>query len=161
MSTLVPVSKRKLAGWFTPETIRVGLVGGIVYAIIALWVYTFVRQDSFWDPFFPSQFAGALLIVYVAVGLILLGGVSIALLYRSRLVSPLVVLISLFSWVSYRSWQSFEAARTAGVDPGVTLRPDAAFLFLWFLPLGVLFLFGAIEYVLRARLNGSSGTGSD
>lgn len=160
MSGVVRNSKNKLTAWFTPATIRVGLAGGIVYATIALWVYSFIRQESFWGLFFPVQYAGAVALVYVIIGLLVLGGVSVALLYRNRLVSPLVVLVSLFSWVAYRSWQSFEAARAVGADPGVSFRPDAAFMALWFIPLGIVLCFALVESLIR-RTFGPLGTASD
>ncbi|WP_255170221.1 hypothetical protein [Natrononativus amylolyticus] len=134
--------------------IRLGVVAGVVHAAAVLWVGAFVRQQSVWTRYYPAQPSAALVTAYVVFGLVVLGGVAAVLLVHGRLVTPAAALLVVFSWATYRSWQSFEAAREAGVTPGVTLRPDAAYLFFWFVPLALALLVGALEYALRTGLGG-------
>lgn len=144
------------AAWITPNTIRIGAIGGIGYALIALWVYAAIRGIPFGGLFTLSRPDGIVVAAYVCFGLVLLGGIPLVLLYRGRLVTPLAALVVLFSWASYETWRSLEAARAVGADPGVSLRPDSAFFLFWFLPLGIVLLLGGVEYALRTALSGHS-----
>lgn len=141
--------RERTAAWLTSGAIRIGVVGGIGYALVALWVYAAIRGIPLGDLFTLSRPGAVVVAAYVCIGLVVLGGVPLVLLYRSRLVTPLVGLVVLFSWASYRTWQSLEAARAVGADPGVTLRPDSILFLFWFVPLGIVLLLGGLEHALR------------
>ncbi len=142
--------RERTTAWLASDAVRVGAIGGIGYALVALWVYTAIRGISPGDLFTLSRPGGVVVAAYVCFGLVLLGGIPIALLYRDGLVAPLAGLVVLFSWASYETWRSLEAARAVGADPGVSLRPDSVLFLVWFLPLGVVLLLGGVERALRA-----------
>jgi hypothetical protein len=148
--------RERTAAWLTPSAIRVGVIGGIGYALVALWMYAAIRGIPFGELFTLSRPVGIVVAAYVCFGLVILGGVPLALLYRGRLVTPAAGLVVLFSWASYETWRSLEAARAVGADPGVTLRPDTVFFLFWFVPLAIVLLLGGVEYALRTALGGGS-----
>ncbi len=149
MSSPLHTLQRPLSGILTRDAILLGLVCGLLHALVALWAYTSIRPGSAGELFIPEQAAGALLLVTACLGLVVLGAVPIVLLYRRGLVAPIATLVVLFSWSFYRSWQSFEAASDVGATPGVTLRPDSVYVMFWVLPLAIVLVVALVEHLLR------------
>jgi hypothetical protein len=144
--------RERTAAWLASDTVRVGAIGGIGYALVSLWVYATIRGISLGDLFTLSRPGGVVVAAYVCLGLAILGGVPLALLYQGGLVTPAAGLVVLSSWAFYRTWRSLEVARAVGADPGVTLRPDSVLFLFWFVPLGVVLLLGGVEHALRTAL---------
>ncbi|MFP8951579.1 hypothetical protein ACLI4Z_01220 [Natrialbaceae archaeon A-arb3/5] len=145
-------NREHVLDWLTRRTIGVGLAGGLVHAIVAFQTYAFIRQEPLSSLITPSQPAEVLVVLYIMTGLVLLGGVPTVLLYRLRLGTPGIALITLFSWVSYSSWQSYETARELGVDPGISPRADTTYVFLWMVPLIGVCVLGVLEFHLRSAV---------
>ncbi|MXV61681.1 hypothetical protein GS429_06305 [Natronorubrum sp. JWXQ-INN-674] len=133
------------------RTVAYCLVGGIVHAILALWLGAAVRGRSI-PVSTPDTPSGGLVVAVTLVGLVLLGAVPLALRIRKRLVTPLVALGVLFAWAFVSSWFHFETARDTGATP-TGLYADSLFGVLWFVPLAVVLLLGIVEYAVRTRFD--------
>ena len=134
------------------RTTALVLAGGVLHAIIALWSSVFVRGGSFSGLFVPETPSGALFVSLTVLGLVLLGGIPVLLFYRYKLVAPAVALVVLFSWAFYSSYRYFEETRETGAT-SISLYTDSLFGVLWFVPLALVLLAGAAEYVVRRRFD--------
>ena len=140
--------------------IAIGLLAGLAHAVLALWLRGVVRGRSV--PIdTPESPSGVLVLSGTVLGLVLLGGIPVALYVRYRLLAPIVALVVLFAWAFASSWHYFEPARRTGATP-IELYADSLFGVLWIVPLAVVLLVGLVEYSIRSRLDDSmaeAGTG--
>ncbi|ADD04856.1 uncharacterized protein Nmag_1276 [Natrialba magadii ATCC 43099] len=151
----------RIRAWFTPRTIAIGVAGGVLHAVVVRAIYASVRHAPIWDGSVILEPIVLLAVSYILVGQLLVGAVTAVMLVRHRLVTPLVALTALFSWLSYRTWLSLEATRELGATPGISPQPDALYVALWFVPLTIALVLGGLEYLLRARVSaGLPGSGS-
>ena len=130
------------------RTIALSLIGGSIHAFLALWLSTVVRGGSVQGTYVPETLSGVVLTTITVVGLVLLGGVPIVLLYRMTLVAPILAVILLFSTAFYSSYRYFEESRVTGAT-SLSLYYDSLFGVLWFVPLAIVLVLGGIEYVVR------------
>ena len=100
----------------------------------------------------PETPSGALFVSLTVLGLVLLGGIPLVLFYRYELVAPIVALVVLFSWAFYGSYHYFEETRATGAT-SISLYTDSLFGVLWFVPLAIVLLVGAGEYIVRRRFD--------
>ncbi|MCU4744724.1 hypothetical protein OB955_18295 [Halobacteria archaeon AArc-m2/3/4] len=134
------------------RTLVIALAGGIGHAILALWLRAVVRGRSV-PELIPDSPSGLVFFSLTVAGLVLVGGVALALFVRNRLVVPLTGLSMLFVWAFYSSWRHFETARATGVTP-IDIYTDSLFGLLWVVPLALVCLLGALEYGVRNRSDG-------
>lgn len=131
----------------------VALVGGVAHLLAVNWLTETLEHR----PFLPesgeliqADLAGMGLFVVVVSGMILLGAVPVVLAWRARLVMPLVFVLSVLGWATYRTWlRSLETLPPDG--PGFGLIPTPLTLYLWggSLLLAGAVLIGGLEYLLR------------
>ena len=146
---------------FSRRTIAICFAGGIVHAILALWLSAVVRGSPLWGPNTPETLSGMAVVSVTVLGLVFLGGVPLALYYRDGLVTPVAALFLLFTWAFYSSFHHFEDARATDTTP-IGLYTDSLFGLLWFVPLAIVLLLGLLEYLFRSRFDGRpSGTDFD
>ena len=142
------------------RSIVIGLLGGLVHALLALWLSGVVRGRSV--PIqAPESPSGLVVFSGTVLGLVLLGGIPLVLYVRHRLLAPIVALAVLFAWAFGSSWRYFEPARRTGATP-IELYADSLFGVLWIVPLAVVLVVGLVEYGIRSRLDDSmieAGTG--
>lgn len=81
----------------------------------------------------------------------MLGGTTVALTYRDRLLAPIGTLAGLFSLATYLSWHSLEGTRASGTQPAVTILPDTVYIVARFVPLGVVLIVAIAEQTARKR----------
>ncbi|ELZ01539.1 hypothetical protein C482_07184 [Natrialba chahannaoensis JCM 10990] len=151
----------RVRAWLTPRTIAIGVAGGILHAVVVRAIYTYVRHASIWDGSVVLEPFVLFVVSYLLFGQLLVGAVTAVMLVRYRLLTPVLGLTALFSWLSYRTWLSLEATRELGATSGISPQPDALYVALWFVPLTIALVLGGLEYLLRARVSaGLPGSGS-
>lgn len=134
------------------QNIVICLAGGIIHATLALWVSAVVRGRPVPEMYLPETLSGVALISITVLGLVLLGSIPLVLFYRNKLVAPTISLVLLFSWAFFNSYYHFEEARATGATP-ISLSTDSLFGMFWFVPLAIVLLLGAVEYVVRSRFD--------
>ncbi|MEY7851288.1 hypothetical protein AB7C87_19060 [Natrarchaeobius sp. A-rgal3] len=144
-------NRRAILTSLTPRTVAVGLAGGAIHTFATLWASASVRQEPLLAAVAPVSPLEAVALVYVVVGLGLLGAVPVVALYRLRLVAPTVALVATFSWTYRTAWDSLAVHReTGGAAASVSPEVDTLYAFLWMLPLAVVLAAGLLEYALRS-----------
>lgn len=149
-----------MTGGISRRTIAIGLLAGLVHALLALWLRGVVRGRSV-PVDTPESPSGVLVFSGTVLGLVLLGGIPLVLYLRNRLLSPIVALVVVFAWAFASSWRYFEPARRTGATP-IELYADSLFGVLWVVPLAIVLLVGLVEYGVRSWVDGSTteaGTG--
>ncbi|MCW8172358.1 hypothetical protein D8S78_06770 [Natrialba swarupiae] len=135
----------------TPRTVSVGVAAGAVHALATMWASAYVRQEPVLEAVVPTHPLEAIALVYVVVGLGLLGAVPAVALYRLRLVTPTVALVASFSWTYRTAWDSLAVHReTGGAAASISPEVDTIYTVLWMVPLAVVLAVGFLEYALRS-----------
>lgn len=130
---------------------KIGLVGGFIHSFFVVWTHQTIRNESVSQMIVPGNVQDGIIGLYVGIGLVLLGGITVALTYRDRLLTPIGTLVGLFSLATYVSWHSLEETRASGTQPAVTIQPDTLYIFAWFVPLGVVLIVAIVEQTARKR----------
>ncbi|WP_254863973.1 hypothetical protein [Halovivax gelatinilyticus] len=129
------------------------VVIGTAHAIAVLWVHSYIRGGQFVREMVDAlTSSSAMLVVYLVIGLGIVGYALALTVIRHHLVLPASVTTLAYGYASYTSWQSFSAAREASVQPLLTWRTDDIYVFAWFIPLAGILLLSYVELRVRELL---------
>lgn len=129
--------------------------GGILFAVVALGFRLLVIGHFYSWHAVSYQLSTKLgTTVWMFVGGLILGTVSLFLFFRHRLITPLLVTGGLFLVGAIHMWRGYTSLNGAVPNPVFTLL--GTYLFFWFVPLVIAGIVGGIEYFIRKRFGGSS-----
>lgn len=129
----------------TRRAIAIGLAFGVLHTVLAIWLRT-VTFDLSWG--LRSVF-GLIIVAWMVLGALLVGGIPGWLLGRFSLVSPLFVVTGAFAWSALQTWEYVQALRASGAAMGVAFTTFTFYLLVWFVVLAVAVLAGGLEYRVR------------
>ncbi|MWG35562.1 hypothetical protein [Halomarina oriensis] len=137
----------------SPRPLRWAARVGAIHAVVVVALRTAVLSSMNGDGTVQVLFGGLgpVTLAWTALGGFVLGAVPTYLLYRSRLVTP-VLLVGSLSVVSSATTVLDELARAdSGAVSAAALTPLTAYLVGWVAVLAVVSVVGALEYVLREQ----------
>ncbi len=135
----------RIRGWLTPRAIRYGTIIGLGHLGLVVVLRTFVFDLSWGGGSLPAM----LMVAWMLVGAVLVGGVPGLLFGRYRLVAPLAVVITALAWSTYATWIYLQELDASGAAMGIAFTEFTFYLVVWFVVLGAALLAGLLEYRVR------------
>lgn len=129
----------------TPRALRFGTAFGLGHLAVVVVLRTLVF-DLGWG---GGSLAAMLIVAWMLLGAVLVGGVPGVLLGRYGLVAPLGVLTSALAWSSYATWTYLQELAASGAAMGIAFTEFTFYLVVWFVVLAAALLAGLIEYRFR------------
>ncbi|AGB15745.1 hypothetical protein Halru_1128 [Halovivax ruber XH-70] len=132
-----------------PEAKHLPTIGGVCHAAAVLYLYHAIRRQPVTDLLTPISVGTVAESVYVAIGLFTIGYVMVHVAVAHRRYTPLLAAVTFYVGATYTSWRDIQSALDSGVEPLLTIRLDAIYVYWWIFPLTAIVLLWVLEDLAR------------